>query len=260
MGEQMTLEEQPSAAGPRLSVVLPAFNEEANIAATLDRAERYLERACPEYEILVVDDGSRDGTAGVVGYWTRRNPRIRLLRHETNRGYGAALKTGFAAALGEWIFFMDADGQFRIDDLDRFLPLAPEYDGVIGYRLHRRDSLLRRLNALGWNLLNRRLLGIPYRDIDCGFKLYRRRALQGLPIHSSGAMINAEMLARLTARGARLAEVGVGHHPRAAGVATGANPRVILRAFRELYAMHRQLRDELRSRGLVPDRARLRTP
>ncbi len=245
---------------PQLSVVLPAFNEEGNIAATLDRVERYLERACPEYEILVIDDGSRDGTVAVAGYWMRRNGRIRLLRHETNRGYGAALKTGFAAARGEWVFFMDADGQFEIDDLDRFLPLAREYDGVIGYRVRRRDPLLRRLNALGWNLLNRQLLGIPYRDIDCGFKLYHRRVLEAIPITSSGAMINAEMLARMTARGFRLAEVGVRHLPREAGAATGASPRVILRAFRELCSMHRQLRDEIRGRGLVPGRTPLRTP
>lgn len=253
MSDQLT-------TAPRLSVVLPAFNEEGNIAATLDRAERYLEQTCPEYEILVVDDGSRDATAAAVRYWTRRNRKIRLISHGTNQGYGAALKTGFANARGELIFFMDSDGQFDIRDLDRFLPLVPEYDGVIGYRINRQDSALRRFNAFCWNLLNRRLLGIPFRDIDCAFKLYHRRALKAIPITSSGAMINAEMLARLTARGFRLAEVGVRHFPREAGAATGANPRVILQALRDLFSMHRQLRDELRGSGVLSDRAPLRTP
>lgn len=249
-----------SRVEPQLSVVLPAFNEADNIAATLHQAERYLQRACPEYEILVVDDGSRDETAVIVSYWTRRNSRIRLLRHETNRGYGAALRTGFAAARGEWVFFMDADGQFDIHDLDRFLPVAQDYDGIIGNRLQRRDPLIRRLNALGWNMLTRRLLGIPYRDIDCAFKLYHRRLLETIPFISSGAAINAEMLARLTARGFRLAEVGVRHYPRKAGAASGANPRVILRAFRELLAIHRHIRQENENRGLTGERTPLRSP
>ncbi len=226
----------------KLSVILPAFNEETNLGPTLDRLETYLEGAYPEYEVIVVDDGSYDGTSRVVRRYMEKNPRIAVYRHHVNRGYGAALRSGFAASQGELVFFMDADGQFDIRDLDRFFPLIDQYDGIIGYRLCRRDSWLRKVNALGWNLLCRLLLGLRVKDIDCAFKLYHRRVLDAISLESTGAMINTEMLAKIRARGFRLREVGVNHFPRISGIATGANPRVIARAFRELFSLYGRLR------------------
>lgn len=229
-------------ADRKLSIILPAYNEETNIGPTLDRLEIYLARAYPEYEVIVVDDGSCDGTSRVVRRYMEKNPRIALYRHPVNRGYGAALRSGFAASQGELVFFMDADGQFDIRDLDRFFPLVDEYDGIIGYRLRRQDSWLRKVNALGWNLLCRLLLGLRVKDIDCAFKMYHRRVLDAISLESTGAMINTEMLAKIRARGFRLHEVGVNHFPRISGTATGANPRVIARAFRELFSLYGRLR------------------
>ncbi len=232
------------STAPHISVVLPAFNEEENLGATLSQLHDYLQHAFPSFEVIVVDDGSTDGTARVAEGWSQRDARYRLIRHETNRGYGAALRSDFAAARGELVFFMDSDGQFDIRDLDRFLPHIAEYDGVIGYRVRRRDHLVRRINAFGWNLISRTLLGLPFRDVDCAFKLYHRRVLDAVRIESSGAMINAEMLAKIRNRGFRLKEVGVNHYPRRAGVPTGGNLRVIVRAFLELVALYGRLRAE----------------
>ncbi len=229
---------------PQLSVVLPAYNEEVNLDATLAEVTSYLASAVPDHEVIVVDDGSRDGTPAIAARWAARHPRLRVVRHPVNRGYGAALRSGFAAARGRLVFFMDADGQFDIRDLERLLPLIEDHDGVLGYRLHRRDPWLRRVNAFGWNLLTRLLLGLPYRDIDCAFKLYRRDALAAIRLESEGATINAEMLARLRARGCRLVQVGVNHYPRNGGRATGARPDVILKAFGELFRLCGALRQE----------------
>lgn len=255
--------ERETCVSPRLSVILPAFNEEDNIASTLIQAEVYLSKACPEYELIVVDDGSRDGTAAIVEHMMERNPQIRLIRHGVNRGYGAALRSGFSVAKGELVFFMDADGQFDITDLSRLLPLAPEYDGIVGFRIRRHDSFIRRLNAFGWNTLIRFLLGVNIRDIDCAFKLYHRRVLEAITLESDGAMINAEMLAKVAARGFRLAEVGVSHYPRRTGQPTGSSPEVILKAFAELRILYRHLRREQKargenSRGWVPNRPAVR--
>lgn len=219
---------------PQLSVVLPAYNEEGTLDATLAQVIAYLDRAFPDHEVIVVDDGSADATALIAARWAARHPRLRLLRHPVNRGYGAALRTGFAAARGRLIFFMDADGQFDIRDLERLLPRLEGHDGVLGYRLRRRDPWYRVANAAGWNLLVRLLLGLPYRDIDCAFKLFRREALRAVALESEGAAINAELLARLHAAGFRLTQVGVRHFPRRAGSPTGARPAVVLRAVGEL--------------------------
>lgn len=217
-----------------LSVILPAFNEEGNVGRTLAEVLAYLSSRFTAAEVLVVDDGSGDGTAATVEEWSRRDGRVRLLRHPRNRGYGAALRTGFAAARGRLVFFTDADGQFDMADLDRLLANLDGCDGVLGHRVRRRDNAVRCVSAWAWNLLVRLLLGVPYRDVDCAFKLYRREALAGLVLASDGAAVNAEMLARLHARGCRLRQVGVSHRPRLAGSASGLRPRVVARALAEL--------------------------
>ncbi|MDI3298726.1 MAG: glycosyltransferase family 2 protein [Bacillota bacterium] len=227
---------------PELSVVLPAYDEEANIGDTLEEVSRFLEGLALEHEILVVDDGSHDRTAAVVAALAEAHPAVRLLRHPRNLGYGAALRTGFAAARGRWIFFMDSDGQFDVRDLARFLAQRENADVLVGYRARRRDGPLRLLNAAAWNLLVRLLLGVRVRDVDCAFKLYRADVLRRLTLTSSGATINAEMLAQVRRLRCRLVELPVHHYPRTAGRATGNDPRVVLRAFRELARLWADLR------------------
>ncbi len=134
-----------------ISIVLPAYNEEANIGLTVKNAIDYLSTAVADYEIIVVNDGSKDNTREVVEHLTQVFPRVRLINHPVNRGCGAALVTGFKAATKEFSFYMDADGQFDITDISRLLPYTSEYDGVFGYRSNRQDVWMRKLNAWGWN-------------------------------------------------------------------------------------------------------------
>jgi glycosyltransferase involved in cell wall biosynthesis len=234
----------PPAGGDRrirVSIVLPAFNEEANITRAVGEARATAERLFSDYEVIVVDDGSTDRTAARTRELMAADPKVRLVSHGRNRGYGEALRTGFLTARLDFIFFTDADLQFDIDELEGFLPFAGTVDVVAGYRINRQDTWARRLNAYGWNLLVRMLFYVPVRDIDCAFKLFDRRVLGEVDIESVGAMVNTELMVKLGRRGASVVEIGVTHRPRSAGEARGANPRVILTALREVVRMRRSL-------------------
>lgn len=191
-----------------------------------------------DYEIIVVDDGSTDSTGFAADTLALSNPRVKVVRHDANRGYGAALWSGIQAARYELVFFTDADLQFRMEEIRRLLEYAPEYAVVLGYRAPRRDSFMRLLNAWGWNLLNRVLFGLKVRDIDCAFKLFDRRMVAGLPLETRGAAMSAEMLIRLQREGLQFKEVAVTHLPRLKGNPTGAKPAVIIRAFKELFKLY----------------------
>jgi glycosyltransferase involved in cell wall biosynthesis len=217
-----------------LSVVLPAYNEEASIQQIISAITNVLSGWINDFEIIVVNDGSKDHTEEIVKWLCQQNPYVRLINHKINQGYGAALITGFESASKELIFFMDADGQFDIRDLARFFPLIEDYDAVLGYRNPRCDSWLRSLNAWGWKQLIRLVLGIHVRDIDCAFKLFRAEFFQTHRLETRGAMINAEILYKFSRAGYTYTEVSVRHLPRQGGKATGAKPAVILRALREM--------------------------
>lgn len=224
-----------------VSIVLPAFNEAPNIAAAIGEATEAAERLLDEHEIVVVDDGSTDATAGIVERLAAGNGRIRLVRHGRNLGYGEALRSGFRASRLDHVFFTDADLQFDLGELERLLPYAETVDVVAGYRRNRQDAPVRRLMAHGWNLLVRVLFYVPVRDIDCAFKLFDRRVLSEVDIEAVGAMVNTELMVKLGRSGASIVEVGVTHRPRRAGEARGAHPRVIARALIELLRMRRKL-------------------
>ncbi len=224
-----------------LSIVLPAYDEEANIVTAVRRATDVAGRLCAEHEVIVVDDGSSDATAALVRELAAADPRVRLVQHPRNRGYGDALKSGFEAARMELVFFTDADNQFDLEELAHFLPLAERVDVVAGYRVNRCDPFSRRLNAKAWNYLVRALFYVPVRDIDCAFKLFRRSVFEGLQLESVGAMVNTELMVKLGRSGYSVVEVGVTHLPRTAGTARGAHPRVIVTALRELTRMHGRL-------------------
>jgi glycosyltransferase involved in cell wall biosynthesis len=225
----------------RVSVVLPAFNEEANIRQAVDEVTAAADGLFAEHEVLVVDDGSADATGRVAGSLAERDPRIRVLRHPQHLGYGEALRTGFLASTMEHVFMTDSDLQFDVREIALLLPYADRVDVVAGYRLNRCDPLMRRALGYAWNILIRALFYVPVRDIDCAFKLFDRRALEALELESVGAMINTELMVKLARRGASVVEVGVHHHPRRAGQARGANPRVIATALRELLLIRRRL-------------------
>ncbi len=222
----------------RVSFVLPAFNEAPNIVRALETITSVASRYCAGYEVIVVDDGSSDGTALLVEECRRRNACIRLVSHDVNRGYGEALRTGFAAATLDYVFFTDSDNQFDLDEIPLLLVWADDADVVAGYRSERQDPLMRRINAWGWNRLVRMLFYVPVRDIDCAFKLFRRDALADIELASRGAMINTELMVKLARGGSKVVEVGVTHLPRTAGEPSGANLRVIRRAFGEVIRMY----------------------
>ncbi|MBA2793616.1 MAG: glycosyltransferase family 2 protein [Thermoleophilaceae bacterium] len=225
----------------RVSVVLPAFNEEANIEQSIAEVTAVAERLFSDHEVIVVDDGSTDRTAALVREVAAGDSRVRLLGHGGNRGYGEALRSGFLASRLDFVFFTDADLQFDVNEIEPFLEYAGTVDVVAGYRLNRQDTRARRAMAYGWNLLVRVLFYVPVRDIDCAFKLFDRRVIDAIDIQSVGAMVNTELMVKLGRRGASVVEIGVHHRPRPAGEARGANPRVIATAFKEVMRMRSQL-------------------
>lgn len=217
-----------------LSLVLPAHHEEANLEPVTREALAALPALYRDFELVIVDDGSRDATAAIADRLAAAEPRIRVVHHERNRGYGTALRSGFAAARGDLIAFMDADRQFNVRDLARLTPFAEASAIVAGYRLRRHDPWRRILLGAAFNVLVRILFSVRVRDIDCGFKLFHADLLQELDLRSPGALINTEILAKARRMGATLTEVGVPHHPRSAGKQSGGSPRVILRALGEI--------------------------
>ena len=225
----------------RISIVLPAYNEEENIETAIAEATAASERLVADHEILIVDDGSTDSTAARVRRLAAANPRIRLVEHDRNRGYGEALRSGFLASRLDFVFFTDADLQFDIGELVLLLPYAGTVDVVAGYRINRQDKLIRRINAHAWNWLVRVLFYVPVRDIDCAFKLFERGILTEVDIESVGAMVNTELMVKLGRSGASMVEVGVHHRPRRAGEARGASVWVIATAVREILRMRRRL-------------------
>jgi glycosyltransferase involved in cell wall biosynthesis len=225
-----------------LSLVLPAFNEALNIEFVVRDALRTLPLYSDRYEIVVVDDGSCDDTSAIVQRLAKEHEQVRLVSHQRNRGYGAALASGFAAATCDFIMFMDADRQFDIRDLGLLTPFVGAYDIVAGFRMERRDPLHRRVFAEMFNVVVRVLFGVHLRDIDCAFKLFRGEVLRGMALVSPGALVNTEIQAKARRQGAQLQQVGVHHYPRIAGEATGGSPRVIVRAMVETLVLWWRLR------------------
>jgi len=231
-----------------LSIILPAYNEEENVEEAVIHVSEVAQTLDREYDIILVNDGSSDRTGEIGRNLEGRVPNFQLVEHYPNRGYGGALKAGFAAAEKDLIAFYPGDAQFDFAEITRLLERLEEQDAdiVCGYRVNRQDNLIRRLNGLGWNTVVRLLFGYLCRDIDCGFKLFRREVLDHVNIESNGAMIDTELLAGAKARGFDIAEAPLTHLPREAGEATGANLHVIVKAFRDLARFRRRLNRELR--------------
>ena len=233
--EPAGIKESTFRTGRSLSVILPAYNEETVIAETVHGVVSALTAWVHDFEVIVVNDGSSDNTRTIVGHIMATDARVRMVDHNVNRGYGAALASGFEAVAKDLVFFMDSDGQFDPRDLAPFFSLIEEYDAVLGYRVKRQDTWMRKLNAWGWNLLVSLLLGVRVRDVDCAFKLYRAGFFHEHRLETRGAMINAEILYKLKRFGYAYTQVGVRHLPRRSGRATGARISVIARAMRELF-------------------------
>ncbi len=228
-------------------VVFPAYNEAGNLKAVVGNAQAFLSAAVADYRIIIVNDGSRDGTGEIVLELNRSDPaHVLVVTHEVNRGYGAAARSGLAAAQQsgcDWVVLLDADGQFDIRELAMLLDVAGDrgVDLVAGRRVRRADSGVRKLNAWLWSSASRLLLGIHVHDVDCAFKLINRRVLERVSLEGEAAVISPELLAKTARAGFTIAEVPVSHYPRQAGEQSGANLRVIARSLTGLLRLRLRL-------------------
>lgn len=225
-----------------LSIFMPAYNEEGNIAATILDASHAAEKVAKDYEIIVVNDGSHDKTAPIVTELSRLDLHLRLLNHRLNRGYGAAVKTGMSACRKDWIFFTDSDGQFHYDELSRFVEASQSADLVMGYRRKRMDPFHRVFVAQVllkiWNFV---LFGLTVRDVDCAYKLFRREVRDAIKLKTESAITVSEFIIKAKAHGFRIIQLPVQHYARRFGEQTGGNWRVILRAARESFRLYQEL-------------------
>ncbi len=221
--------------GEGLSLILPAYNEEENIIPVLQEATEELSKlskgVCPwrsdaehapphirDWEVIVVSDGSGDRTVERAESFAQQYPgRVRVISYEVNRGYGYALRCGFAAARYDLIFYTDCDGQFSIGDIRYFLPHIAGHDLVVGFRVYRFDPLLRLFLSWGYNRLVRLLFRVKVRDVDCSFKLIRREVLESIDLETDDFFIDTEIVARARRWNFRIMEKGVKHYPRRAG-------------------------------------------
>lgn len=218
-----------------LSIFFPALNEEGNIASVIKDALIVAPRIANKFEIIIIDDGSKDKTSLVVKQIADKEKRIRLIQHPSNLGYGAALRTGFYNSHFDYIVYMDGDGQFSFSEIKKLLKFSEQADLVVGFRLKRADPYLRIIKGELWTLLCNLLLNVKVKDIDCGFKLIRREVIKKIPrLESNGATISAELLAKAQKKGFKIKSVGLMHRRRRFGKATGGNALHIFRAFYDL--------------------------
>lgn len=226
-----------------LSVFFPAYNEEKNIKETVLRAAKILPKIASKYEIIIVDDGSTDKTGEIAERLAKEKEFVKVVHHRPNRGYGAALKSGFSESRYSWVAFTDADGQFDFSEIERFLPLTNKADLIWGYRLKRADSLIRRFGAFVWDFLAQVLFGLNVRDYSCGFKLIKKRVFEEVqPLTAEEKVTQIELLVKARRLGFKFAEVGVSHHPRKFGQQTGANIKVVARSFLDLFRLWQKIK------------------
>jgi len=220
-----------------LTVSMPAYNEAENITPMVEMVRTKAGPLVDDLEIVICNDGSADQTGEIVRQLSAADPRVRLVEHPVNQGYGAAVRDAIWAASKELILTTDSDLQFDLSELTRFLPRLQQADLVAGYRYARSDPWHRRFFGHGWSWLVNLLFGYTARDVDCAFKLFKRQVIETIHVESGGAMFSAEFLVRAKQAGFKIVEAPVSHYPRVAGSQTGARPRVILRAFRDLFKM-----------------------
>lgn len=232
---------KPAVPPRSLAVVLPCRNEEGNVERVVGEMLTLAGPLAARVEIVIVNDGSTDATGAIADRVAAADSRVLVVHNAIGRGYGGALRAGFAATTADWLFYTDGDGQIDCSPLRAAVGMLGEVDAVAGYRMNRTEGWSRRFNGWAWTRLVNAVFAYRFRDVDCAFKLIPGAWLRGLPLASTGAMVSAELLA-YAARELRVREIAVGHRPRTAGRPTGANPRVILRAFRELFALAGRIR------------------
>lgn len=230
----------------KLSVFLPAYNEEANLKRTAKNVVDNLNKNVSTWELIIVDDGSKDKTGQIADDLAKKDKRIRVIHHNPNQGYGGAFKSGLYAGKYPWISFIDSDGQFDFAEISRFISTQKKTDAdmVIGYYMGRKVSFVRKLNSKIWQAIVWILFGLNVKDIDCGFKLISKKIVDKIePLQSTrGAFISSEFLIKAKKAGFKIVEIGVQHFPRKYGEATGAKLNVIIQSFIDLFTLWRRLK------------------
>ena len=226
----------------QLSVFFPCYNEEKNIEKTVSKAISTLKKITPKWEVLLINDGSKDNTAKVLEQIKKQYPRqIKIINHQANRGYGAALKSGLYNAKYDWITFTDSDGQFNFSEITKFIKKqkSTKADLVIGYYLSRKVPKSVIVTSKIWEFIVLILFGLRVRDIDCAFKLINKKVINTIPKLESerGAFISSEFLIKAKKAGFKIVEIGIHHYPRLEGQATGRNIKVVLKSFSDLFRL-----------------------
>lgn len=225
-----------------LSIFFPFWNEQENLERVISKAIPVAKKIADKWEIIMVDDGSSDSTLQLMKDIAKKDNRLVIAAHDGNRGYGAALKTGFNKAKYKYIVFNDGDGQFDFSEITKFMEKIDNSDMVVGFRKKRHDHPFRHLLMLLLKIWDYIFFGFRFKDIDCGFKLFKKEALTKiLPLTSEGAMITTEILARAKKAKLRILEVEVHHYPRIYGDQSGGNLRVIFRAIKESLMLWKEL-------------------
>ncbi|MBE2217282.1 MAG: glycosyltransferase family 2 protein [Ignavibacteria bacterium] len=231
-----------------LSVFFPAYYDENNIDKVVHKAVEVLESlGLKDYEVTIIEDGSPDKTDEVADALADQYPKVKVIHHEQNKGYGATLWEGFTTAKLDYVFYTDGDNQFDLEELRKFVAIIPFSDMVVGYRKKKQYSPYRKLTSFVYNLLLRFVFDIDYIDIDCAFKVFRTDLFKKIKVNTKDAFIDAEIMIRAQLLGYTFTELGVKHLPRVDGVSTAARPSIIFRTIKEIF----QLKSELKKEGLI---------
>lgn len=231
-----------------LSAFFPAYYDEKNIGKVVDSVVSVLEDLrLKDYEVIIIEDGSPDNTGAVADELALKYPKVRVIHHEKNMGYGATLKDGFLNAKMDYVFYSDGDNQFDMNELKKFVALIPYSDIVVGYRKKKQYSTYRKFTSLCYNYLLRLLFDIHYWDIDCAFKLFKRDLFDKIEIKSVDAFIDAEIMLKAKLLNYTVTELGVMHLPRVDGISTGARPSVIIRTIKEVFGYRKEYKQKIKN-------------
>lgn len=229
-----------------LSLFLPCYNEEENLKNTVEKAVPVLKKVTEKYELIIVNDGSKDNTGKIASDLAKKFDFIKVINHSPNRGYGAALKSGMYSSKYEWITFIDSDGQFDFSEISGFIEKQEKTgaDLVIGYYLKRAVPFYRIMGSKIWELAVWTLFGMKVKDTDCGFKLFRKKVVQTIPKLEAerGPFISSEFLIKAKRAGFKMVEIGVHHYPRQAGQETGSSLKVIISGLSDLIRLRRKIK------------------
>ena len=224
-----------SAPVGSISAFFPCYNDEPTIVHMVETVLDVFDELGCDGEVIVVDDGSSDASGKLLEEAADEEPRLRIVTHDINRGYGAALLSGFAAATKEWVFYTDGDAQYDPRELKSFVALvADDVDVVQGYKRHRSDNVARRIIGRIYHYFVSLMFGLHIRDTDCDFRLIRRSVIDDVELGYTTGAICVELVRKLQDRGARFVEAPVHHYPRQYGTSQFFHPRRVLETFRDL--------------------------